>query len=88
MRANLPDFYDDPSGAEECMRTEISLPHRWVRLTVEEGMLRRDDLRKVPELANLSIFLQPQASTFRVSPAESQVLMSLWERARPDLTAD
>jgi hypothetical protein len=88
MAANLPEFYDDPSDAKECMRTEISLPRRWVRLTIEDGMLQRDDLRKVPELANLSILRQPQASTFRVSPAESQVLMSLWERARLDRAAD
>jgi len=51
-----------------------------VRLTLEEGMIPREDVRRLPEMAGHPIVTSNMGSDFALDEAQVEALMSLWGR--------
>ncbi|WP_018393128.1 EVE domain-containing protein [Bacillus sp. 37MA] len=72
----LTEAVTDPFESEEDFKVRLKIQER--RLTAEEGMLFRHELKEIPDTMKLQIFKISQLTNYRLSDDEYKRLLNLW----------
>src|SRR5690606_10684982 len=73
----LTEVVSEPFEKDGAPKVELKILDR--RLTAEEGMLFRHELKEIPETMNLRIFKISQQTNYRLTEEEFKHLKNFWD---------
>lgn len=77
MEDDAPELWIGPPEWSVALRVEIELED--VRLTEQEGMLKRTDLVEDRRIRHMRILLVPNQTNYRLEPEHAQHISNLWD---------
>lgn len=80
MKDDAPELWINSQESTMALRVKIKLED--VRLTEEEGMLKRTYLKKDPRVREMRILKLPFNTNYKLDPIHAQHIRKLWEQRK------
>lgn len=77
MEDDAPELWIEPQESTIALRVKIELED--VRLTEDEGMLKRVDLEKAPNLRDMKILKFHSETNYKLESRHAQYIRQLWK---------